>query len=243
MESNKYSLNKVESSSLESIINSLDWEKISLIPAITQDLENRILMLGYMSKDSLVLSLQSGIMHYFSRSKNRIWKKGEESGNTQKIKEIYIDCDNDTLLFKVEQNGVACHTGEYSCFFKKIDLASLDINKPNSSDKIDSPYHTLDILYHILQDRKNAPATTSYTSSLYANGENAICKKIVEEAGEFCFALKDKNEEEIIYECSDLIYHTLVGLSFRNISPSRVMQELQRRFSISGIEEKNARKK
>lgn len=223
------------------MIDSINWTKTSLIPVITQDNASlQVLMLAYVNSEALDLSLKSGVAHYFSRSKNRIWKKGEESGNIQILKEVYIDCDNDAILFKVEQNGMACHTGNVSCFYKKLDFdGNIDLSK---SQNIDLPYSTIDKLYHILQDRKTKSKDTSYTASLYAKGENTIGKKIVEEASEFAFAIKDNKNDEIIYECADLIYHTLVGLSYKDISPDRVMQELNKRFAQSGLEEKAQRK-
>ena len=223
------------------MIDSINWDKMPLIPVITQDNTSlKVLMLAYINSEALDLSLKSGIAHYFSRSKNRIWKKGEESGNIQILKEVYIDCDNDAILFKVEQNGVACHTGNVSCFYKRLDFeGNIDFSK---SQNIDLPYSTIDKLYHILQDRKTKSKDISYTASLYSKGENTIGKKIVEEASEFAFAIKDNKDDEIIYECADLIYHTLVGLSYKDISPDRVFQELKARFTQSGLEEKAKRK-
>lgn len=218
-------------------INNIRWDKYHLIPSVTQDYKtNKVLMLAYINKESMQLSMDTGIMHYFSRSKNRIWKKGEESGNIQAIKEIYIDCDGDAVLFIVDQTGSACHTGSYSCFYKKIDalLQSIEINDIASKPT----YNVIDDLYHILESKKLANKNASYTALMYSKGENAICKKIVEEAGELAFAIKDKNADDIIHECSDLIYHTLLGLCYVDISPDRVMQELRRRFSQSGIVEK-----
>ena len=131
------------------MIDSINWTKTPLIPVITQDNASlQVLMLAYVNSEALDLSLKSGVAHYFSRSKNRIWKKGEESGNIQILKEVYIDCDNDAILFKVEQNGMACHTGNVSCFYKKLDFdGNIDLSK---SQNIDLPYSTIDKLYHIL---------------------------------------------------------------------------------------------
>ena len=223
------------------MVDSINWSKTPLLPVITQDSTSlKVLMLAYVNSEALNLSLQSGVVHYFSRSKNRIWKKGEESGNIQILKEVYIDCDNDAVLFKVEQNGAACHSGNVSCFYKKIDFdGNIDLSKAKN---IPLPYNTIDKLYHILQDRKTESKDISYTASLYAKGENTIGKKIVEEASEFAFAIKDNKDDQIIYECADLMYHTLVGLSYKDISPDRVMQELNKRFAKSGLEEKAQRK-
>lgn len=229
-------------SQIQEVTNRIDWEKSPLIPVVVQDHKSdAVLMLGFMNQEALNLSFQSGFLHYFSRTKNRIWKKGEQSGHTQKIMEIFLDCDNDTLLAKVIQNGVVCHSGRESCFFQKIDLENASIKNISEPQDMSEKYNLLDILYHTLQERKNQSPQTSYTASLYAKGDNTICKKIAEEAAELTFALKDNQKEEIIYECSDLIYHILVGLSYKNISPDLIFSELKRRFGISGIDEKNSR--
>ena len=227
------------------ILETIAWDKLQngLIPAITQDyLTNEVLMLAFMNKEALKLSLQSGYAHYFSRTKNRLWKKGEQSGHTQKIIECYLDCDKDTLLLKVKQEGVACHTGNQTCFFNQI---SLDTITQKSQNTIDTSklYGAVDTLYHTLLERKNANPNTSYTASLFHKGENTIAKKIVEEAAELGFAIKDKESKDIIYEAADLLYHSLVGLAYRDLSPDLVKQEIIRRFGLSGIEEKNSREK
>jgi phosphoribosyl-ATP pyrophosphohydrolase/phosphoribosyl-AMP cyclohydrolase len=225
---------------LEKIINRVDWEKCELLPVIVQDnSNNEVLMMAYMDKEALKLSLETKIAHYFSRSKQRIWKKGESSGHTQKIHSFNLDCDNDTLLIKVTQNGVACHTGRRSCFFTE-----LESGESNSEVKVDTKqmYGVIDTLYHTIQERKNADPTTSWTAKLLSKGENTILKKVVEEAGEFSFAYKDDDEGEMVYEAADLTYHMLVALASKNISPDRIKQELASRFNMSGIAEKNSRK-
>ena len=221
------------------MISKIDWSKSEIIPAIAQDsITNEVLMLAYMNEEALKLTLKTKEVHYFSRSKHRIWKKGESSGNIQIIKDILIDCDNDTLLLKIEQNGVACHTGRKSCFFTKLENNQEVIKPQMDMNKI---YSVIDTLYHTLQERKNASSESSYTAKLFSKGENHILKKICEEAGELCFAVKDDNIDEIIYESADLTYHVLVALAFKDINPDRVKQELAKRFGISGIEEKNSR--
>ena len=218
----------------------IDWEKMDgLLPVVTQDATtNEVLMLAYMNKEALKLSLETKFAHYFSRSKQRIWKKGESSGHTQAIEKILIDCDNDTLLLKVNQKGVACHTGRKSCFF-----TNLETKEEISKIEVDTSlaYGVIDTLYHVIQDRKNDAPEKSYTAKLLKGKQNSMLKKIVEEAGEFTFAIKDNDEAEAIYEAADITYHVLVALASKNISPDRVKQELARRFGISGIEEKNSR--
>ena len=226
---------------MQEIINRIDWAKQELLPVIAQDAENNeVLMMAYMNQEALELSLATKEAHYFSRSKQRIWKKGESSGHTQKIKSFFIDCDNDTLLIKIDQEGVACHTGRRSCFFTE-----LESGQATSEVKVDTAamYGVIDELYHTILERKNADPESSWTAKLFAKGENTILKKVVEEAGEFSFAVKDDDEEEIVYEAADLTYHVLVALGYKNISPDRIKQELARRFNMSGIAEKNSRDK
>jgi len=210
-----------------------------LVPVIVQDVDtNEVLMLAYMNEEALEKTLKTGYAHYFSRSRNKLWKKGESSGHTQEVKEILVDCDNDTILLKVKQNGVACHTGRKSCFFTKLDTGEVVMDKEKEIE-----YNFVDKLYHTLLERKQADPKTSYVASLYNKGENSILKKVVEEAGEFCFAIKDNDKKEIIYEAADLAFHTLVALALKDIHPEAILEELKRREGISGIEEKKNRKK
>ncbi|MDR2789590.1 MAG: bifunctional phosphoribosyl-AMP cyclohydrolase/phosphoribosyl-ATP diphosphatase HisIE, partial [Campylobacteraceae bacterium] len=197
------------------------------------------LMLAYMNEEAYNLTLQTKFAHYFSRSKQRIWKKGETSGNTQSVKEIFLDCDNDALLLKVEQKGAACHTGNKTCFFKNILLPA-----SKQAEITDTPnYNIIDKLYHVIQERKGADEELSYVAKLLKKGDNAFLKKVIEEAGEFTFAVKDGDEKEIIYEGADLMFHFLVALASKNIHPERIERELARREGASGIEEKKNRKK
>ncbi len=222
------------------MINKIDFTKQDgLVPVITQDnTSNEVLMLAYMDKEAIQLTLDTSYAHYFSRSKQRIWKKGESSGHTQKVKSISIDCDNDTILLKVDQEGVACHTGRKSCFF-----TNLQTGDTTSEIEVDTTatYGVIESLYQTIQSRKNDTSNRSYTAKLLQGKENSMLKKIVEEAGEFTFAFKDDNKEELVYESADLMYHCLVALAAKNISPDQVKQELARRFGLSGIEEKNSR--
>lgn len=224
---------------MQEILNKVDWQKQELLPVIVQDVQtNEVLMMAYMNQEALRLSLETKLAHYYSRSKQRLWKKGESSGHVQHIKQFLIDCDNDTLLLKVEQEGVACHTGRKSCFFTELDSGAETMEVEVDTT---AAYGVIDTLYHTIQERKNADPETSWTAKLLSKGENTILKKVVEEAGEFSFAVKDDDEEEIVYEAADLTYHVLVALGYKNISPDRVKQELARRFGISGITEKASR--
>ncbi len=228
---------------IQDLLNSINWQKTPLIPTIAQDFETKeVLMLAFSNEDSLKLTLKTKQAHYFSRSKARIWHKGEQSGHTQEIVEVLIDCDSDSLLFLVKQHGVACHTGNMSCFFRRLD--SQNVQAPQNTQKLDTReiYGIIDSLYHTILERKTKDPENSYVASLFAKGENSICKKIIEEAGELTFALKDGKQKDIIYECADLVFHSLIGLASKDINPDRIRQELKRREGVSGIAEKNSRK-
>lgn len=223
------------------LIKSIDWDSSPLIPAIAQDESSgEVLMLAYMNKEALELTLQTNLAHYYSRSRKKMWKKGESSGNLQHVKEIYLDCDQDAVLLKIIQDGgAACHTGRKSCFFNRVDISEA----PSEIINEISTYSITDKIYHIIQERKLANAEESYVASLFRKGENAILKKVVEEAGELCFAIKDSDSDDIVYEAADLLFHSLVALAHKNINPDLIKQELERRFGLSGIEEKNSRSK
>ena len=220
------------------MIETIDWNKNPLIPAITQEnTTKQILMCAYMNEEALKLSLDTGYMHYYSRSKKRIWKKGESSNHTQQIQKLYLDCDKDAIVAIVHQKGNACHTGEVSCFFNDI----IENKNLKISNNTKSPYDILDELDNIIKDRKYSSKDKSYTKLLFDKGHNHILKKVSEECGEFICAIKDKDEKEIIYEASDLFYHIMVAMNSCDVSLDRVKSELKRRFSQSGIDEKNAR--
>lgn len=218
----------------------IDWEKTPLLPAVAQDsATHKVLMLAYMNEEAYQKTLETGYAHYFSRSRNALWKKGETSGNVQKVHDLLIDCDGDTILVQVEQvGGAACHTGRESCFFTSITQGKV-ISEPlfNPTEK----YGVIDTLYHTLLARKGADPGESYTAKLFSKGENGYLKKVCEEAGEFCFAVKDSNSDEVVYEAADLLYHVLVALADKEIHPDKIKQEIARRFGMSGIEEKNSR--
>jgi phosphoribosyl-AMP cyclohydrolase / phosphoribosyl-ATP pyrophosphohydrolase len=218
----------------------INWDKTELLPVIIQDsITNEVLMLAYMNEEALELTKNTGFAHYFSRSKQRIWKKGESSNHTQEIVDILLDCDSDTLLLKVKQNGVACHTGRKSCFFTSLKNEKIILEKEVD---LESVYGVVDTLYHTLLERKSSGDQNSWTKKLLDDKE-LLKSKINEEADELCRAIDNESDENVISEASDLLYHSLVGLASRDISPDRVKQELARRFGMSGIEEKNSRTK
>jgi len=219
----------------------INWEKTPLVPAIVQESDtNEILMLAYMNKEAYELTLQTNYAHYFSRSKQRIWKKGESSGHTQKIVDILLDCDGDSIILKVEQEGVACHTGRKSCFFTSVTQEKIVHAQEVNTSEI---YSVIDTLYHtILQRREESSDSKSWTKKLL-NDKKLLLSKIREEADEVCVAIDSESDAQVIYESADLLYHLLVGLGYRDISPDRIDQELAKRFGTSGIEEKASRTK
>lgn len=189
-----------------------------LIPVVVQDHStNEVLMVAWANQDALDLMEKTGYTHFWSRSREKLWKKGEDSGNVQKIVSMSTDCDDDTILVKVEQTGVACHTGEPSCFYK-----------PMSGDAAGTAA-IIPELKRTIADRKANPSEESYTCKLF-NDENKMCKKIIEEAGEFCLAIKDKDEEEMAWELADLIYHTMVAIEKTQLPMEKVFRKLSERM-------------
>jgi len=188
-------------------------EKTELLPVIVQDIRNNnVLMLAYMNDEAMELTKKTGYMHYWSRSRNAIWKKGETSGNFQKAIELMTDCDGDAMLARVEQTGVACHTGTYSCFFKE----------PMPQEDIVAK------LWQVFDERKRGGSESSYTCKLLKN-RNLLLKKIAEESSEVIIAAKDKDRNQIIYEAGDLMYHLMVLLYDEGITVQDVYKELEGR--------------
>lgn len=201
-------------------IDNVKFDEKGLVPVVVQDVKtNSVLMLAYMNRESLQITLESGNMTYFSRSRQKLWRKGETSGHYQTLKEMKIDCDGDTLLAIVSREGPACHTGKYSCFFE-----SLYGNGENSGG-----YGVIDELFAVIEDRRNNPKEGSYTNYLFDKGVDKICKKIGEEAAEIIIAAKNAAPDEIRYESADFLYHLLVLLCERGLTPGEVFAELEKR--------------
>ena len=214
---------KADSFRIESIVKKLDFNKMEgLIPAITQEKKTKdILMLAYMNKEAFKKTLETGLMHYWSRSRNKLWKKGEESGNIQHVKEGFIDCDGDALLFRVEQTGSCCHTGEHTCFYEKIGLEEKPTLTTNSS--------ILEEVFNVILDRQKHPKKNSYVASLLEKGEDQILRKVTEETTELVLATKEGIKEEIIHESADILFHMLVLLAHKGVDVSEVFKELRKR--------------
>lgn len=202
------------------------WEECKLneqgmIPVVTQDYRtNEVLMVAYMNKEAFETTVSTGIMTYYSRSRQELWVKGLTSGNFQYVKSLYLDCDKDTLLAKVYPVGPACHTGAVSCFFNKV------LEKPSVA--VD-PNHVLADVMAIIQDRKEHPKEGSYTNYLFDKGIDKILKKVGEEATEIVIAAKNPDPEEIKYEIADFLYHALVLMAEKGVSLEDIMVELANR--------------
>ncbi len=203
------------------MLKNVKFNEKGLICAIAQDIESgEVLMQAYMNAEALQLTYDTGIAHYFSRSRNKLWKKGEESGHIQEVVSMTFDCDRDCILLKIKQTGVACHTGAYSCFFDFV-----------KGDKEAIGVEMLGKLQRIIADRKQNPAEGSYTSYLFEKGVDKIAKKAGEEAVEMVIAAKNEDKDELVGECADLLYHTLVLLAEKGVTLSDVCAELQRRHN------------
>jgi len=203
-------------------IDNLHFDQNGLIPAIAQDwVDGSVLMMAWMNKESIMKTLESGEVHYWSRSRQELWHKGKTSGHFQKLKGIRTDCDSDTILLSIEQIGsIACHTGKRSCFFK-----DLDTNQDDLSPLSDACSE----LFKVIENRKSNPEEGSYTNSLLKEGSNKILKKIGEETAEFIMACKDNNQSSIADEAADLLFHLQVALAHQNVSWVEVLNVLVKR--------------
>ncbi|HKK00902.1 MAG TPA: bifunctional phosphoribosyl-AMP cyclohydrolase/phosphoribosyl-ATP diphosphatase HisIE, partial [Desulfuromonadales bacterium] len=195
--------------------------------------------------EAVDLTAASGRVHYYSRSRRKLWMKGESSGHVQTVKEIRFDCDADCLLISVGQEGAACHTGHHSCFYRvwEGEEARVDGEKTVDVASIYARQDILDTLYHVIQERRQQSKESSYVASLFAKGLDKILGKIGEEATEAAVAGKGGDAEEVVCEVADLFFHTLVLLGYYDLPPERIYAELRRRFGLSGLEEKASRQK
>lgn len=211
-------LNKKE---IEDFIAKINFRKGNgLVPAIVQDASNnRVLMQAYMNEEALRLTLSSAKMHFWSRTKNRIWMKGEESKHYSIVENAILDCDNDSILFRVQQVGAACHTGEETCFYKPLN--------PEKNASVDS--RMLERLFEVIKERIQNPNESSYVYSLVNKGENAVLQKVGEEAVELILALKSNNPEEAKLEAADLIFHILVSFAQKGYRLNSIFEELEQR--------------
>ena len=203
------------------MIDKLKFDTASLIPVVTQDANTKeVLMLAYANREAIESSLGTGQAHYYSRSRQEIWHKGATSGNVQYIQDIYYDCDNDALLYLVLPKGPACHTDNYSCFYRSL---------TNAAPKAQAEANMLSKLQETINKRRENPKEGSYTNYLLNQGLDKILKKVGEENAELIIAAKNNVKQEILNESADLIYHISVLLSATDISWPEILEELQKR--------------
>lgn len=221
----------------------LKFDEQGLIPAIVQDAgTGQVLMLAYMNTEALAKTLASGETWFWSRSRQTLWHKGATSGNVQAVQEIRYDCDADALLVSVQPAGPACHTGQASCFYRRLTDDPESIRPPVQATAPISPApfplvgeepFTLDALFQVIQDRRQNPTPGSYTASLFEAGIARISQKVGEEAAEVLVAALAQEDRRVVEEVADLAYHTLVLLAARGLTPSDITAELARRHKPS----------
>ena len=203
--------------------SSFKLNEAGLIPVIAQDYKtNEVLMMAYMNEESYNKTLETGHMTYWSRSRQKLWAKGEESGHVQKMVSLTIDCDKDTILAKVDQTGPACHTGNPTCFFTPLADSVTGLEDKAS-------FKVFQDVYNVIADRKANPREGSYTNYLFDKGIDKILKKVGEECTEIVIAAKNPDQSEIKYEIADFLYHAMVLMVERGVTWEDITDELARR--------------
>ncbi len=208
-------------------LNDLKFDEKGLIPAVAQDaVSGEVLMLAYMNEESIKKTIETGHATYFSRSRNELWEKGATSGNYQDVVDMYVDCDCDAIVVKVRQTGAACHTGNRSCFFRKVVDGKL-IEIPTGLAA--RPGILYDV-YNVIVDRVKNPKEGSYTNYLFEKGLDKMLKKVGEESAEVIIASKNRVKAEVQYETADLLYHLSVVLVEEGLTWDDIFVELQGRY-------------
>ena len=208
------------------------WDDRGLAPAVVQDADTgAVLMLAWMNAQAWQLTQETGLVHFWSRSRQALWKKGESSGHELRVVELRVDCDQDAILVRARPHGPTCHTGRVACFF----------HTDTGVDETAPAAHVVDRLERVLEARRAATGTKSYTRSLLDAGMPKILAKIAEEHGELAAELPAGDAAKVVHETADLLYHVMVGLLARDIPVADVWRELGRRFGVSGHDEKAAR--
>jgi phosphoribosyl-ATP pyrophosphohydrolase/phosphoribosyl-AMP cyclohydrolase len=214
----------------------IKFDEKGLVPAVAQENSTgEVLMVAYMNPEALEKTLSTRRAHYYSRSRKTLWKKGETSGHFQDVEGVYYDCDSDTILLIVRQTGAACHTGERTCFFRRLD--------EGPATPAPAGVGIITGLQGVIASRQGADPDSSYVASLFEKGTEKILDKVAEESAELIEAARGGKTEDIVHELSDLWFHTLVLLGQKDIDVEEVYSELRRRFGTSGIIEKQSREK
>jgi phosphoribosyl-ATP pyrophosphohydrolase/phosphoribosyl-AMP cyclohydrolase len=218
-------------------VDALKFNDQGLVAVIAQDAESgAVRMMAYANEAAIRRTLETGSAHFYSRSRKQLWKKGETSGHTLAVRDVWVDCDGDTLIYMVDPRGPSCHTGADTCFFRRLER---DGNLVDADGEVAEP--TLPRLERTLQARKASNASKSYTKALLDAGPTKIDAKVREEAAELGQALIDESGARVAAEAGDLTYHMLVGLVLRDVSLRELLSELSKRFGRSGHDEKSSR--
>jgi phosphoribosyl-ATP pyrophosphohydrolase/phosphoribosyl-AMP cyclohydrolase len=210
----------------------LRFDANGLIPAVVQDAETGdVLMVAWMNAEALERTLATGLAHFWSRSRQALWQKGETSGHRQHVEAVYADCDGDTLLVLAHPDGAACHTGSRTCFFSRLDAPD---GAARAADATGAGPGILDVVERVIQSRRATPPAGSYVAGLLAGGDARIAQKVGEEAAEVVVAALAEGSERLVAEVADLWFHTLVLLGARGLSVRQVFAELARRHRPAG---------
>jgi phosphoribosyl-ATP pyrophosphohydrolase/phosphoribosyl-AMP cyclohydrolase len=218
------------------------WDERGLLPAVVQDAASgTVLMVAWMNAEALAKTRTTGEVHFYSRSRQALWRKGETSGNVLRLVELRIDCDSDTLLVRAKPAGPTCHTGKTACFFRPLDTEGRAAADDDGVPPVQGAA-IVDRLEQVLISRRDSSnGEKSYTRSLIDAGFGKIVEKIAEEQEELAEELADGAEDDVVHETADLLFHVMVGLAARRVPVERVWAELGRRFGIGGHVEKAAR--
>lgn len=217
------------------ILDTIKFDENGLVPAVLQDAKTgQVLMVAYMNRESLEKTISSGKAVFYSRSRQKLWLKGETSGNYMNVETLRVDCDMDCLLLKVTPEGPACHTGKNSCFYRV-----LDVDKFVENEESDNKAIVLQEVYETILDRKKNHKEGSYTNYLFEKGLDKILKKVGEEATEVIIGAKNAGNEEVRYEIADLLYHLMVLMAEKQMTWDEVFGELEKRQAVDrGSKEK-----
>jgi phosphoribosyl-AMP cyclohydrolase / phosphoribosyl-ATP pyrophosphohydrolase len=224
------------------LLEQLKWDAAGLVTVVVQDrLTGELRMLAHADRAAIEATVATGYAHFYSRSRGRLWRKGESSGHGLRVTEVWADCDGDALVYLADSEGPSCHTQRETCFFSRVtgegDAAQLTVDAQRHARPV------LPRLWAELQERRAAAADTSYTKTLLSEGSAKIAAKLEEEAGELARALQNETDDRVISEAADVTYHMLVAMLARNVSLRELEAELAKRFAMSGLQEKASRAK
>jgi phosphoribosyl-ATP pyrophosphohydrolase/phosphoribosyl-AMP cyclohydrolase len=224
----------------DTLLGAIKFDADGLVPVIAQEARTGMVrMFAWANREALAQTVATGSAHFWSRSRKALWRKGESSGNTLAVRDVRLDCDGDVVLYQVDPDGPSCHTGATSCFYRRVDAAGALVEDDRPADP---PAVVVARVAEVIAARRRERPEKSYVVSLLDAGFPKINGKITEEAGELVEALPQGDAKHTAHEAADLLFHMLVGLEAAGVAPEAVFTELARRFGVSGLDEKAARK-